>query len=376
MKTPTGQAIIAAINQILELQTREAQDAKQNQAVELLGAFARENDVPPQAGAVSTLSRLLRNLEKDREDAIRQVRSMSDSLLNKDEHELEVELINLRDQLMPIEARIHQVKTKTAFVATVVRPFSPKYAATWFHERKDIDVSRAKAQIDMLETAQLNNMNEVSDWARGVAELFENLVVYRGEDAADFYSRPSGTVSEKSSRTYLQAWTAFIERFKDEIWHRAIDSEPNQVQVPASPKSSRANDSMSMGAYEPARLEAKGIVSEKAEANLFMSLERPAAHRVSKPRATEPAGWIQIYIESKIDASAQATRKWESQSEFRGSLQKWLDTLPVIWGPAANQFVAKVSVKTATGESDLTLPSLTVGDAAERLVKAVEMQQD
>jgi hypothetical protein len=131
-----------------------------------------------------------------------------------------------------------------------------------------------------------------------------------------------------------------------------------------------------MGAYEPDRLEAKRIASKKAEANLFMSLERPAANRVSKPRVTEPAGWIKIYIESKIDASAQATRKWESQSEFRGSLQKWLDTLPVIWGPAANQFVAKVAVKTATGESDLTLPSLTVGNAAERLVKAVEMQQD
>jgi hypothetical protein len=87
-------------------------------------------------------------------------------------------------------------------------------------------------------------------------------------------------------------------------------------------------------------------------------------------------GWIQIFIESKIDSSAQATRKWESQADFRQSLQKWLDTLPVIWGPSADQFLAKVSVKTATGESDLTLPALTVKDAAERLTKAVEMQQD
>jgi hypothetical protein len=375
MSTPTGQAIIAAINQILELQTKEAQDAKQTQAIELLGAFARENNVPAQTGAVSTLSRLLRNLGRDTE-VIRQVRSMSDSLLNKDEQELENELMVLRDQLMPIEARIHQVKTKTAFVATVVRPFSPKYAASWFHERKDIDVSRAKVHIDQLETAQLNDINEVSDWARGVAELFEQLVVYRGEDAADFYSRPSGTVSEKSSRTYLQAWTAFIEKFKEEIWRRAVDSESNQDQSRSSPKSSRRNDSISMGAYESDKLELNRNVSKAANKSFFMSLERPAAHRVSKPRATEPVGWIQIFIESKIDASAQATRKWESQSEFQGSLQKWLDTLPVIWGPAANQFVAKVSVKTRTGESDLTLPSLTVGDAAERLIKAVEMQQD
>ena len=84
MSTPTGKAIIVAITQILELQTKEGQAAKQNQAVELLSAFARENEVPPDAGAVANLSRLLRSFERERAAAFRQVRSMSDSLLNKD----------------------------------------------------------------------------------------------------------------------------------------------------------------------------------------------------------------------------------------------------------------------------------------------------
>jgi hypothetical protein len=58
------------------------------------------------------------------------------------------------------------------------------------------------------------------------------------------------------------------------------------------------------------------------------------------------------------------------------SIQKWLDTLPVIWGSAADQFVAKVSVKNRTGQSDLTLPSLTANDAAKRITQAVEMQSE
>jgi hypothetical protein len=98
----------------------------------------------------------------------------------------------------------------------------------------------------------------------------------------------------------------------------------------------------------------------------------------NKTRGTaKPAqGWVEIFIESKLDSSAQATRRWDSSADFRMSIQKWLDTLPLIWGPAADQFVAKISVKNSTGQSDLTLPSLTVNDAAKRLTQAVEMQQD
>jgi hypothetical protein len=98
--------------------------------------------------------------------------------------------------------------------------------------------------------------------------------------------------------------------------------------------------------------------------------------RSSASRPPRASNWVEIFIESKLDSSAQATRRWESSADFRSSIQKWLDTLPVIWGPAADQFIAKVSVKTTTGESNLTLPSLTVKDAADRLTKAVEMQQN
>ena len=388
MTNPTGSALVEAINQILDKQTQEAQDAKQFQAIRLLGAFAQEHGVPPQTGAVSTLSRLLRKLDPE---AIRQIRSMSDSLLKKDEQELEDELHALRDQLMPIEARIHQVKTKTAFVATVLRSFSPKYTSIWFRERNDIDVRQAQIQIEQLETAKMRSIEDLIPWAREVANVFEQVVIYRGIDAADLYARPAGTVSDKSSRTYLQAWNAFVERFKDEIWRLAGGSE-SEIELRAVRKS----QPMTMYAMELDDL--PGLdqkVSSRSQDNFSMMMAPPSDYqridsikapaRSRSPRETKATSsaanlktsqWIQIFIESKLDSSAQATRKWESQADFRQSLQKWLDTLPVIWGPAADQFLAKVSVKTATGESDLTLPSLTVKDAADRLTKAVEMQQD
>jgi hypothetical protein len=316
---------------------------------------------------------------------------MSDSLLKKDEQDLEDELHALRDQLMPIEARIHQVKTKTAFVATVLRSFSPKYTSIWFRERNDIDVRQAQIQIEQLETVKIKSIEDLTSWAREVANVFEQVVIYRGIDAADLYARPAGTVSDKSSRTYLQAWSAFVERFKEEIWRLAGGSE-SEIESRAVRKS----EPMTMYALELDDL--PGLdqkVSSRSGENFSMMMAPPYDYSKvrsmkSSPRPRAPkdsavtsftpnkqtSQWIQIFIESRIDSSAQATRKWETREDFKKSLQKWLDTLPVIWGSAADEFVAKVSVKTATGESDLTLPALTVKDAADRLTKAVEMQQD
>lgn len=379
---------------MLERQNRAGQEAKHVQATKLLGAFTQEHGVPVQTGAVSTLSRLLRKL--DDPDAIRQIRSMSDSLLNMDEEDLRARLIALRDRLMPIEAKIHQAKTKAAFVSTMLRPFSPKYTHIWFRDREDIDADRAREKIQELENAELKTIEDLVPWARSVAEIFDQVVVYRGEDAADLYARPTGTVSDKSSKTYLQAWTSFFDNFKEEVWENAGGSVGEGERVSSAPRVPLGKELIDLLEFEPD--EAPGLdqavpkdsqesfsimMAKHTEDPKIKFMKALPQSRVPRDSAEtsfvskkQPSQWIQIFIESKLDSSAQATRKWETQADFRQSLQKWLDTLPVIWGPAADQFIAKVSVKTTTGESDLTLPTLTVKDAAERLTKAVEMQQD
>jgi hypothetical protein len=392
MRSPTGSAIVEAITQMLERQNRAGQEAKHVQATKLLGAFTQEHGVPVQTGAVSTLSRLLRKL--DDPDAIRQVRTMSDSLLNMDEQDLLARLIALRDRLMPIEAKIHQAKTKAAFVSTMLRPFSPKYTHIWFRDRDDIDADRVRAKIQELENAELKTIDDLVPWARSVAEIFDQVVVYRGEDAADLYARPTGTVSDKSSKTYLQAWSSFFDNFKKQVWENAGGSVGEGERVSSAPRVPLGKELIDLLEFEPD--EAPGLdqaVPKDSQESFSIMMATPTddpkikfmkapprsksikiekSSSIPKPQASQ---WIQIFIESKIDPAAQATRKWESQADFRLSLQKWLDTLPVIWGSAADQFIAKVSVKTATGESDLTLPALTVKDAADRLTQAVEMQQ-
>jgi hypothetical protein len=216
MKTPTGTAIVEAISQILDRQNREGQAAKKFQAKRVFENFTLEHQLDEKS--VTALPRLLRKFDSD---DFRQIRSMSDSLIDMDEQELRAELTALKELLKPIEARIHQVKTKTAFVSTVLRPFYAKYTSIWFQERNDIDIEQAKAKIEQLERMKLESVDEFVQWTRDVAVLFEQVVVYRGIDAADPYARPTGTVSEKSSKTYLQAWNAFLDHFHAELWKMA-----------------------------------------------------------------------------------------------------------------------------------------------------------
>jgi hypothetical protein len=374
MDTYSGREVISAIERLLEKQAQDAQETKQISTIRLASGFASKNNIPTQSGAVATISRIVRKLD---DEGIRQIRSLSDSLLNRDEDDLRSELTDLKDKLSHLEARVHQVKTRSAFVATALRPFSKKYASRWFTERKDIDVVALQRRVAELEGTEIRTISDMTPWLREVSKLFEALVIYRGSDAQDYYTRPPGTVNERSSRTYIQSWLSFTEKFKEEIWSLVTGGELREEYDFKLSRSQEftyeklvEDDVQYSSAEKVFALSAPPRPKKKVTTvspSLAISSKRVSNH-------SDELDSIYIFIESKLDSTAQATRKWENLADFRNSLQKWLDTFPIIWGDASESFWAKVSVKNANGESDLTLPKLTVSDAAERLTTAVEMQ--
>ena len=394
MKKLRGTDVVAVIQRLLEEQTQKSKDERQDKIAEAFGGFAKDHGIPLQTKSFMTLAKLVRN---DDATTIRQVRSLSDALLMKDESALKKDLKELGEALGPIEATFHQVKTKNAFISAVLRPFSPKFTAVWFSEREDVDRDQLQQTIQRLETNEIATLADLNGWIDEVAALFEQLVVYRGEDADNYYARPTGTVSLKSSRTYLQAWIAFTEKSKQDLWSLLTVGEKATNKTKDQISSSTSEDA-GLDQYAPSTKEITRVKSGKTSrsnsgSSFSMMMAPPAEDRdfssastslfresvtANKGRATSTSaqGWVEIFIESKLDSSAQATRRWDSSADFRLSIQKWLDTLPVIWGPAADQFIAKVSVKNTTGQSDLTLPSLTASDAAKRITQAVEMQSE
>jgi len=388
MTTITGTDLAKAIEQFTEQQTAQAQEAYGLLIARLISAFTHKYEVPVQSGAVSAISRLIKRID---EDSVRQIRAMSEPLLRADESALREDLLELQSQLSPASAQTHQVKTRTAFINTILRPFDYKYAKRWLEERKDINTRETREQIENLERRSLESPSDIFRWTSDVLDLFNKVVIFWGEEANQYYLRPAGTISPKSGRTYEQAWSAFIDRHLDQVIDLAVETkrraEEGETHYSMAPPSdweqgfSQAAPPMEreqgLGQAVPEQL-FTALSEPVANEEIMTSYELNSSSRAKAPRASSPrakSSWIKVDLASLIEPTAQASRKWESRNSFYESLDSWISSLEEIWGPASFEMSAKISVKTGDGESELTIPNVTIDDAERRISQTVDLLQ-
>lgn len=369
MNRLNGTDFVHAIESLLSKQSLDAQETKQVMMLRLLGDFARKNGVPVQSGALSAITKCLRTLDAG---ALRQVRSLSDMLLNKPEAELLQSLEELRAEFMPIEARIHQVKTRSAFVAAALRPFSQKYMSQMSVSRADVNIEQVIGTIEGLASNEIRDLEAFTAWTRRVADLFESLVIYRGPDAGDFYTRPAGTVTQRSSRTYLQAWLSFTEKFKNEIWAIA---QSGQLEATYEFKLSRADDlqpDLRPGVDLKGRLPGKSVRTTTQSAGSLPSFQNVS--QVPEPAWQRPENRtpdkLTVQVQSKADPTAEATCNWDTREDFEVDVKNWVNGLSEVWGELASELTATVSVGGPT-QSSVSLPSFALSEAATKLSLAV-----
>jgi hypothetical protein len=374
MKTIYGEDYAKAIEEFTSQQAAKAQESYSLLVAKLVGAFTIKYQVPVQSGAVSAISRIIKNLDND---GIRQIRAMSDALLQVDEKTLWAELEELQVQLLHVSAQAHQLKTKSAFISTVLRPFDIKFSKRWLSERKDIDEAEARKRIEDVERRRLESAGAISQWADDVLALFNYLVIYKGEEADQYYLRPAGTISPKSSRTYVQAWTAFIDKFADQVLEKIILGQ--SAVKGQSLNAMRPPDNLEQGLGQSVpddmvtTLDAMVFADSKLDVEPKPA-ERMKTHAMSAPRAK--SAWVKVLLESRADATAQASRKWDSQTTFQESLEAWLNSVGEIWGPVAGELSVKVSVKTRDGEAELTIPNVSITEAERKIIQTAALLQE
>lgn len=388
MTTINGSDLAKAIEQFTEQQTAQAQEAYSLLIAKLVSAFTRKYEVPVQSGAVSAISRLIKRID---DDSVRQIRAMSEPLLRADEQTLREELLELQTQLLPANSQTHQVKTRSAFINTILRPFDYKYAKRWLEERKDIDTRFTREQIENLERRSLESPSEVFRWTNEVLELFHNVVVFRGEEADQYYLRPAGTISPKSARTYEQAWSTFTDVHLAAVFDLALQTKrnleegvmhfsmgpPSDWEPGLGQSAPSADEEISFGQAVPEQVFAafsETLSSEK----LLVSDEKLTPSKFTSIRASSSrakSSWIKVELASLIEPTAQASRKWDSKNSFYESIYSWISSLEEIWGPASLEMSAKISVKTTDGESELTIPNVSGDDAETRISQTVDLLQ-
>jgi hypothetical protein len=382
----TGTSVVRAIERLTAQELRESMSQRDLDLERLAERFFDRYEVPIQARRLSTFFRSIRKLD---EEGLRYIRSLSETLLRLSDEELWREISGFQSMVEEIDSRAHQVKTQTSFISTVLRPFNNKYSYRWFIERQsELDVNRVKASIENLERSRIRSLDDLYEWGVAVEQLFFDVVVHKEEKVS---GRSFGTVGMRSARTYLQAWTKLMKESANEILSAAeeapitFESEQGFNQsVPETDYSDKRDKSLtdmvsflssSMVPTKPSRSEQRTSMMMAPPA---FEYQTPITNSliVSEQRAEKASGSdsfkVEISIESKIDSSARASKKWNTEEGFKESIENWLSTLPVLWGEAANQLVAKISIDNQTGESEITLPALTPSNSLERIKAAVQ----
>lgn len=392
MPEVTGTAIARAIERLTAQELRDSMQQRDLGLERLAERFFDRFEVPVSARRLSAFFRSIRKLD---DEGLRYIRSLSDTLLRLSDEELWGLLTDFQREIEGLESRTHQIKTQTSFISTVLRPFNNKYIFRWFAERNhEINVEEFKSRIENLENRRLDSVDDLFSWGFSVEELFFDLVVYRDEQNGP---RPFGTVGARSARTYVQAWGALMKKRAQEILMVAANPNMDIYTGPdLNQDQSSSSDYLSYTERRPQELRDRNELKSysaprsskpRSDNNMRFSLQRstdfeygvpeisnlsvPVSREMSKPVVAETKPLIVISIESKIDSSAKATKKWRTEKDFQSAIDGWIETLPVLWSDAATQLLAKVSINSDDGDSDITLPSLNPRNAAELIRSAV-----
>lgn len=175
----------------------------------------------------------------------------------------------------------------------------------------------------------------------------------------------------------MQAWAAFIDKFADQVLEKIILGQSDDKGQTLNSMRLPDNFEQGLGQSIPddmvPTLEAMVFADSKLDVE-SKPAERMKTHAMSAPRAK--SAWVKVLLESRADATAQASRKWDSQNTFQESLEAWLNSVGEIWGPVARELSVKVSVKTRDGEAELTIPNVSITEAERKIVQTAALLQE
>lgn len=307
-------------------------------------------------------------------------------------------------KLEELSSKAHQARTQAAYLSAMLRPFDPKYLYLWRNERPELKLKEVESRIQYLESMEISDVESVIEWGDQVAELFKDVIVVDDESMLTPMKRPFGTVSAKSSRTYLQSWNAFIRRNREQL------RDPSSGKLLSDSKTSGRESLLSSA--QKARLVSKMLELEKQEQKLALAVRfKTQAYKTEDVGSTlskltedlqrtleESHRLIEKYsrsvqqTESQIDAATRQEK--ESKLRIKPGLElfansnsgqssscyfnvsqdidkgitKWIETLKLTWGGGAEHAGFKAHLKTDDSELVITLPQWTLDEAASKLI--------
>lgn len=368
--------MIGAVQGLLRDELAEAQRLRRNRISAELDSFLKEHKA---SNSEEELELLLRALRRGDDKAIEQIRQLSTSFEIMDSQTLQTEVLELTKKLSTIDSRLHQIKTRTAFINAVLRPFDSTFLKSLLADLSEREKVDATKRVEDLRKYRVDDADYLF-WVNQVADLFQDLVVAKSSVALTREERMRGQISSNSSRIYYQTWTNHMKRIRRDLIKVAdgkfLEKElTSQVAKFLGIEEVQLVDDRKLYGLKS---QPDAIFRDKNTDHLisvnFARMTQQKLNRTGLPqRMSVDDVSIELTITSKQNVDIKAKKTWPSMSSFRDTFPKWFDSLKLVWAEEKD-FSVVISTNLTSGRSEINFPIANLEFADEKIEQAVELQ--
>jgi hypothetical protein len=372
----TGNRMIEAVQELLRDELAEAQRLRRNRISAELDSFLKEHKA---SNSEEELELLLRALRRGDDKAIEQIRQLSTSFESMDSRTLQTEVLELTKKLSTIDSRLHQIKTRTAFINAVLRPFDSTFLKSLLADLSEREKVDATKRVEGLRKYRVDDADYLF-WVNQVADLFQDLVVAKSSVALTREERMRGQISSNSSRIYYQTWTNHMKRIRRDLIKVAdgkfLEKElTSQVAKFLGIEEVQLVDDRKLYGLKS---QPDAIFKDKNTDQLIsVNFARMTQQKLNRTGLPQRIGLenvsIELAITSKQNVDIKAKKTWPSISSFRDTFPKWFDSLKLLWAEEKD-FSVVISTNLTSGKSEINFPIANLEFADEKIEQAVELQ--
>lgn len=372
----TGNQMIESVQRLMKDEFSKAQILRRNRITAELDSFLREHNA---SNSKEQFELLLKALRRGDDKAIGQIRQLSASFENMGQQDLQSAILDLTKKLSAIDLRLHQIKTRSAFIHTVLRPFDPEALQrllTGLPERQKEEISK---KVEELRKFRVDDADYLY-WVNRVADLFKDVVVVARVGALSRDERSLGRISSKSARVYYQTWTNHMKRIRRDLIKVADGKFLEQDLTAQVAKYLGIAEMQLANDRELYKLSGRPdaiFFDEKNDQLIGVNFARMTQNKLNgltspKPGPEENVA-IEITIASKNSTDLKASKTWTSLISFEKSFRKWFSGLKLVWSEEKNFSVVITTIQ-ISGKSEINFPIASLEFADEKIRQAVELQ--
>jgi hypothetical protein len=275
---------------------------------------------------------------------------------------------NHEDFFEELLRELNQSRSKATHILAVFRPFKEKYVASWAKELDLYPADAIRARAKALEDATLLNPLDLDTWVNQVYSLFEDASVFKGkfaeeikqnEDARRARARhvPLGMISESSERIYRQRWLNWYNENEKEL-SALVLGERGMTQ-------GNWSEVLKSTSFNSTHMPSMNFSAPQMQSSI-------SAEAVAMATADSPQGQITLNVHSTSNSKLKGQRTWLNEDLALGELELWLGMLDALWQEHAREVSIEVKFVTSTGDSEFTLPAMSVPAATKALPQVIK----